>query len=90
MDHGVPRLALVVPSPSGAGSADLDLSVASRGGCAYVTVSGVADLAVAMGCGQLKSGAPARGERVAKHNRLRAIEAESGAPYGVSTMPAAG
>ncbi|MGC3993567.1 MAG: phosphopyruvate hydratase [Propionicimonas sp.] len=35
----------------------------------------IADLAVATGCGQLKSGAPARGERVAKYNRLIAIEA---------------
>jgi enolase len=34
----------------------------------------IADLAVASGCGQLKSGAPARGERVAKYNRLLAIE----------------
>jgi enolase len=30
----------------------------------------IADLAVASGCGQIKSGAPARGERVAKYNRL--------------------
>ncbi|MDN5791187.1 MAG: phosphopyruvate hydratase [Micrococcales bacterium] len=30
----------------------------------------IADLAVATGCGQIKSGAPARGERVAKYNRL--------------------
>ncbi len=30
----------------------------------------IADLAVATGCGQLKTGAPARGERVAKYNRL--------------------
>jgi enolase len=33
----------------------------------------IADLTVGCGCGQLKSGAPARGERVAKHNRLLAI-----------------
>jgi enolase len=30
----------------------------------------IADLAVASGCGQIKAGAPARGERVAKYNRL--------------------
>lgn len=35
----------------------------------------IADLTVALGCGQLKSGAPARGERVAKYNRLLAIAA---------------
>lgn len=34
----------------------------------------VADLAVAIGCGQVKFGAPARGERVAKYNRLLRIE----------------
>ena len=34
----------------------------------------IADLAVATGAGQIKSGAPARGERVAKYNRLTAIE----------------
>lgn len=34
----------------------------------------IADLAVALCCGQIKSGAPARGERVAKYNRLLAIE----------------
>ena len=33
----------------------------------------IADLAVGSGCGQLKSGAPARGERVAKYNRLLEI-----------------
>jgi enolase len=34
----------------------------------------IADLAVALNCGQIKSGAPARGERVAKYNRLLEIE----------------
>ncbi|WP_406409142.1 phosphopyruvate hydratase [Streptomyces halstedii] len=33
----------------------------------------IADLAVGTGCGQIKSGAPARGERVAKYNRLLEI-----------------
>jgi enolase len=36
----------------------------------------IADLTVATGCGQIKSGAPARGERVAKYNRLIEIEAQ--------------
>jgi enolase len=45
----------------------------------------IADLTVATGCGQLKSGAPARGERVAKYNRLLAIEAELSPPsYGLT------
>ena len=34
----------------------------------------IADLAVALGCGQIKAGAPCRGERVAKYNRLLLIE----------------
>jgi enolase len=38
----------------------------------------IADLAVAFGTGQLKTGAPARGERTAKYNRLLRIEAELG------------
>ena len=33
----------------------------------------IADLAVGTGCGQIKTGAPARGERVAKYNRLLEI-----------------
>lgn len=38
----------------------------------------IADLAVALSAGQIKTGAPARGERVAKYNRLLKIEAELG------------
>ncbi len=34
----------------------------------------IADLAVALGCGQIKTGAPARTERVAKYNQLLRIE----------------
>ena len=36
----------------------------------------IADLAVAMDCGQIKSGAPARTDRVAKYNQLLRIEEE--------------
>ncbi len=43
----------------------------------------IADLTVGSGCGQLKSGAPARGERVAKYNRLMEIEAGTALPYGL-------
>ena len=44
----------------------------------------IADLAVSSGCGELKTGAPARGERVAKYNRLLEIAAAQPAmPYGV-------
>ncbi|MGO2820870.1 MAG: phosphopyruvate hydratase [Brachybacterium tyrofermentans] len=50
----------------------------------------IADLAVATNCGQIKSGAPARGERVAKYNQLLRIEEELGdaARYaGASAFP---
>ena len=43
----------------------------------------IADLAVGTGAGQLKTGAPARGERVAKYNRLIEIAAANpGLRYG--------
>jgi enolase 1/2/3 len=38
----------------------------------------IADLAVATGCGQIKTGAPSRGERTAKFNQLLRIEEELG------------
>ncbi|MBA0752755.1 hypothetical protein Gogos_001560 [Gossypium gossypioides] len=38
----------------------------------------IADLAVALGAGQIKAGAPCRGERVAKYNQLLRIEQELG------------
>jgi len=38
----------------------------------------IADLAVATNCGQIKTGAPARSDRVAKYNRLLRIEDELG------------
>jgi enolase len=43
----------------------------------------IADIAVATNCGQIKTGAPARSERVAKYNQLLRIEEElaSGALY---------
>ena len=50
----------------------------------------IADLAVATGCGQIKTGAPARSERVAKYNQLLRIEEELGdaARYaGIGAFP---
>ena len=38
----------------------------------------IADLAVGLATGQIKTGAPARGERTAKYNRLLQIEEELG------------
>jgi len=50
----------------------------------------IADLAVATNCGQIKTGAPARSERVAKYNQLLRIEEEldSSASYaGAGAYP---
>ena len=51
----------------------------------------IADLSVALNCGQIKTGAPVRGERTAKYNRLLAIAEELGttARYPSRTAPAA-
>lgn len=50
----------------------------------------IADLAVATNCGQIKTGAPARSERVAKYNQLLRIEEllDDAAVYaGASAFP---
>jgi enolase len=48
----------------------------------------IADLAVAVNAGQIKTGAPARSDRVAKYNQLLRIEEELGvsAPFAGSTV----
>lgn len=43
----------------------------------------IADLAVGLGTGQIKLGAPARGERTAKYNQLLRIENTKKLPYGL-------
>ena len=63
-------------------------TIATARGAGYSTVishrsgetedSFIADLAVATGAGQIKTGAPSRSERVAKYNRLLRIEEEVG------------
>ncbi len=50
----------------------------------------IADLAVATNCGQIKTGAPARSERVAKYNQLLRIEEElsdAAQYFGASAFP---
>ena len=50
----------------------------------------IADLAVACGCGQIKTGAPCRSDRVAKYNQLLRIEerlGDAGAYAGRSILP---
>jgi len=69
------------------------MAVCRRGGYAQfvshrsgeTTDTFIADLATGSGCGELKTGAPARGERVAKYNRLLEIAAtEQRLPYGLA------
>jgi len=47
----------------------------------------MADFVVAMGTGQIKTGAPARGERVAKYNQLMRIERELGDKAQIGKLP---
>ncbi len=62
----------------------MSLASAHRYACVMSHRSGetedatIADLAVATGCGQIKTGAPARSDRVAKYNRLLRIERDLG------------
>jgi len=64
-------------------SAGYDQMVSHRSGETPDTF--IADLVVATGAGELKSGAPARGERVAKYNRLLEIAAaDPRLPYGLA------
>jgi enolase len=62
-------------------TADYSAVISHRSGETEDTT--ISDLAVATGAGMIKTGAPARSERVAKYNRLLAIEAEllGGARY---------
>jgi enolase len=49
----------------------------------------IADLAVATNCGQIKTGAPARSDRVAKYNQLLRIEdqlADTAAFWGAGAL----
>lgn len=55
-------------------SLDWGVFVSHRSG--ETTDDFIADLTVGLGTGHIKSGAPCRGERVAKYNRLMDIEAE--------------
>ncbi len=93
VSRGVANAALIKVNQIGSVTETLDaLAVCRDAGYAAMVShrsgetedSFIADLAVGSGCGQLKSGAPARGERVAKYNRLLEIDdAEPGMRYGV-------
>jgi enolase len=85
IDAGVANSILVKVNQIGTLTETLD-AVALAARAAYTSVmshrSGetedttIADLAVATNCGQIKSGAPARSDRVAKYNQLLRIEDE--------------
>jgi enolase 1/2/3 len=87
VDRGVANSVLVKVNQIGTLSETLDtVALATRAG--YTSVmshrSGetedatIADLAVATNCGQIKTGAPARSDRVAKYNQLLRIEEHLG------------
>lgn len=87
MEEGAANAILIKPNQIGTLSETLDaVALAQEKGWGVVMShrSGetedavIADLAVATGCGQIKSGAPCRSERVAKYNRLLEIEADLG------------
>ena len=92
IESGVANSILVKVNQIGTLTETLE-TIATARGAGYSTVishrSGetedtfIADLAVATGAGQIKTGAPSRSERVAKYNRLLRIEQEVGrtAPY---------
>jgi enolase len=87
IDAGVANSILVKVNQIGSLTETLDaVEVATRAGYTAVMShrSGetedttIADLAVATNCGQIKSGAPARSDRVAKYNQLLRIEEDLG------------
>jgi enolase len=93
IDHRLANAALIKPNQIGTVTETLEaMRVSREGGWAQMVShrSGetpdtfIADLAVGSGCGQIKSGAPARGERTAKYNRLIEIEAKAILPYGLA------
>lgn len=94
-ERGYSDAALIKPNQIGTVSETFDAIAAARDNgmkCMISHRSGetsdtfIADLAVGSGVGQIKSGAPARGERVAKYNRLTEIEVDhSDLAYGLTS-----
>ena len=95
IDEGVANAILVKVNQIGTLTETLDVIELARG-AGYATVishrSGetedttIADLAVAVNAGQIKTGAPSRTDRVAKYNQLLRIEEELGDACGVSRL----
>ena len=98
IDQGAGNALLVKVNQIGSLTETLDaVALAHRSGyrCMMSHRSGetedttIADLAVAVNCGQIKTGAPARSERVAKYNQLLRIEedlADAGRYAGASAF----
>jgi enolase len=85
IEEGYANAILIKPNQIGSVTETIEtVRLAQRNG--YKTVmshrsgesedSFIADFAVALNCGEIKTGAPARSERVAKYNRLLEIERE--------------
>jgi enolase len=95
ISRGVGNAALIKVNQIGTVTETLEaIASCRRGGYAQfvshrsgeTTDTFIADLATGSGAGELKAGAPARGERVAKYNRLLEIAAaHPGLPYGLAT-----
>jgi enolase len=93
ISRGIGNAALIKVNQIGTVTETLEaMATCRRGGYAQfvshrsgeTTDTFIADLAVSAGCGELKTGAPARGERVAKYNRLLEIAAsQPDMPYGL-------
>lgn len=100
IDEGVGNAILIKPNQIGTLTETLDsVRLAQRNGYGVMlshrsgetSDTTIADLAVATGCGQIKAGAPSRGERIAKYNQLLRIEeslGESAAYAGRSAFAA--
>ena len=89
ISKGIANAILIKPNQIGTVSETMQtVRLAQRSGyrCVMSHRSGesedafIADFAVALNCGEIKTGAPARGERNAKYNRLFAIERELALP----------
>jgi len=95
ISRGIGNAALIKVNQIGTVTETLEaIATCRRGGYAQfishrsgeTTDTFIADLATGSGAGELKTGAPARGERVAKYNRLLEIAAaHPGLPYGLAT-----
>lgn len=94
MRAGAANAILIKPNQIGTLTETLDaIRLAASGGYRAIIShrsgetedTAIADIAVALGTGQIKAGAPARGERVCKYNRLLRIEESLGrsAIYGI-------